>query len=75
MSSTIFNGNTIKALLPALSLGSQATIWSGTVDPMVTPTAGTVGDVYIQTGSNPGVYQKIITSATDSLFTECFSIK
>lgn len=66
MSSTIFSGDKIKALLPALGLGDAATIRSGSIDPQTIPTAGNRGDLYIRTGINATIYQKVTTDATDT---------
>lgn len=65
MPSVIFSGDYVKTLKAALRLRDQATIWSGTADPTVTPTFGRQGDVYIKFGTSPGFYQKITATGTD----------
>lgn len=57
MPATIFSGDSIKALKPALQLEEQSTIFSGAVDPSSVATAGSPGDVYIST-STAAIYVK-----------------
>lgn len=66
MASTIFNGDVVKTLRAALRLKDQATIWSGSADPTVTPTFGRQGDLYIKFGSAPAFYQKTGATGTDT---------
>lgn len=49
MAASIFSGNVIKILKPALNFFGQATIYSGNLDPSVSGFAGNLGDVYIST--------------------------
>lgn len=51
MAAVIFSGDRLKALVPALQFGNQATIFSGPDDPSSIATAGEVGDVYLSTGT------------------------
>lgn len=66
MSSVIFSGDYVKALKAGFRLKDQATIWSGTVDPSVTPTFGRQGDLYIKFGTSPAFYQKQSTGTDTS---------
>lgn len=66
MSAVIFSGDHVKALKAALRLKDQATIWSGSADPTVTPTFGRQGDLYIKFGATPGFYQKTTGTGTDT---------
>lgn len=49
MAASIFSGNVIKILKPALNFFGQATIYSGNLDPSVSGFAGNVGDAYLST--------------------------
>jgi hypothetical protein len=66
MPATIFSGDYVKTLKAALRLKDQATIWSGSADPTVTPTFGRQGDIYIKFGSSPAFYQKTVADGTDT---------
>ena len=64
-SGVIFSGNTIKALKPALKLYDQATIKSGSADPSSSATEGTIGDIFLRTGT-PDLFQKHTSTGTDT---------
>lgn len=49
MPATIFSGNEIRALKETLRLNEQAAVSSGNVDPTVTSTTGSAGDLYLST--------------------------
>lgn len=66
MSAVLFNGDVVRTLRAALRLKDQATIWSGTTDPTVTPTFGRQGDLYVKFGSAPAFYQKTTGDGTDT---------
>lgn len=69
MAATIFSGAYVRALKSAFRLNDQATIWSGSADPTVTPTFGRQGDLYIKFGASQGFYQKTTGTGTDTNWT------
>jgi hypothetical protein len=70
MSAIIFNGPLLRALKAAIRFNDQATIWSGSADPTVTPTFGRQGDIYIKFGASPAFYQKVTADGTDVNWTQ-----